>query len=198
MQVKGWLPQSPECGTGVHTAMLVTDKSILLPLKYILAKFSSYGNLGYPSRNKGNWISYICINIQYLFFISDLLPSVWQTVGSSTSPQRTQFHSFLWLSNISLRIFTTSSLFIHLSTQGRKERVRQSGTDIDTLSRVKQILVGSCCYSAGSSASRSVMIERGGMAGVEGGPRGRGGVYTYGWFTLYRRNQHNIPQFLKN
>ena len=32
--------------------------------------------------------------------LSDLLRSVWQTLGSSTSLQMAQFHSFLWLSNI--------------------------------------------------------------------------------------------------
>ena len=39
-------------------------------------------------------ITYIC------FSLSDLFHSVWQTPGSSTSPQMTQFNSFLWLSNI--------------------------------------------------------------------------------------------------
>ena len=49
------------------------------------------------------------------FSLSDLLHSVWQTVGSSTSLQITQFHFFLWLSNIPLYICAPSSLFIHLS-----------------------------------------------------------------------------------
>ena len=43
---------------------------------------------------------YVCgshINIQYRFSASDLPHSVWQTLGSSTSLQMTQFHSFLWL-----------------------------------------------------------------------------------------------------
>ena len=34
------------------------------------------------------------------FSFSDLLHSVWQSLGPSTSLQMTQFHSFLWLSNI--------------------------------------------------------------------------------------------------
>ena len=34
------------------------------------------------------------------FSLSDLLHSVWQTLGPSTSLQITQFHFFLWLSNI--------------------------------------------------------------------------------------------------
>ena len=46
------------------------------------------------------------------FSLSDLLHSVWQYLGPSTSLQMTQFRSFLWLSNITLYICTTSSLSI--------------------------------------------------------------------------------------
>ena len=35
-------------------------------------------------------------------------------IGSSTSSALTQMHSFLWLSNIPLCIWTTTSLSIHL------------------------------------------------------------------------------------
>ena len=49
------------------------------------------------------------------FSLSDLLHSVWQTLGPSTSLQITQFHFFLWLSDIPLYICATSSLSIHLS-----------------------------------------------------------------------------------
>ena len=38
------------------------------------------------------------------FSLSDLLHSVWQTLGSFTSLQMTQFHSFLWLINIQLHL----------------------------------------------------------------------------------------------
>ena len=48
------------------------------------------------------------------FSLSDLLHSVWQTLGPSTSVQITQFCFFLWLSNIPLYICTTSSLSIHV------------------------------------------------------------------------------------
>ena len=48
------------------------------------------------------------------YSLSDLLHSVWQTLGPSTSLQITQFHFFLWLSNIPLYICATSSLCIHL------------------------------------------------------------------------------------
>ena len=49
------------------------------------------------------------------FSLSDLLHSVWQSLDPSTSLQMTQFHSFLWLSNIPLYICTTSSLSTCLS-----------------------------------------------------------------------------------
>ena len=49
------------------------------------------------------------------FSLSDLLHSVWQSLGPSTSLQMTHFRSFLWLSNIPWYICTTSSLSIHLS-----------------------------------------------------------------------------------
>ena len=48
------------------------------------------------------------------FSLSDLLHSVRQSLGPSTSLQISQFHSFLWLSNIPLYICATSSLSIHL------------------------------------------------------------------------------------
>ena len=49
------------------------------------------------------------------FSLSDLLHSVWQSLGPSMSLQMTQFRSFLWLSNIPFYIYTTSSLSIRLS-----------------------------------------------------------------------------------
>ena len=49
------------------------------------------------------------------FSLSDLLHSVWQTLGSSASLEWTQIHSFLRLNNIPLYMCTTSSLSIHLS-----------------------------------------------------------------------------------
>ena len=48
------------------------------------------------------------------FSLSDLLHSVWQSLDPSTSQQMTQFHSFLWLSNIPLYICTMTSLSICL------------------------------------------------------------------------------------
>ena len=48
------------------------------------------------------------------FSLSDLLHSVCQSLVPSMSPQMTQFHSFLWLSNVPLYICTISSLSIHL------------------------------------------------------------------------------------
>ena len=62
------------------------------------------------------FLDYICVCVLiwgvFVFFspslsFSDLLHSVWQTPGSSTSLQRTQLHNFLSLSNITLYICTT-------------------------------------------------------------------------------------------
>ena len=50
----------------------------------------------------------ICVSL------SDLLHSVWQTLGSSMFLQMVQFHFFLWPSNIPLCICTTSFLSIPL------------------------------------------------------------------------------------
>ena len=49
------------------------------------------------------------------FSLSDLLNSVCQSLGPSTSLQITQFRFSLWLSNIPLYICAMSSLSIHLS-----------------------------------------------------------------------------------
>ena len=60
--------------------------------------------------------------------------------------------------------------------------------DINILPCVTQIASGNLLYSRGSSAQCSVMTQMGGM-GLGGGPRGRGYMYTYSWFTsLYSRN----------
>ena len=49
------------------------------------------------------------------FSLSDLLHSVLQTLGPSTSLQITHFRFFSWLSNVPLFISATSSLSTHLS-----------------------------------------------------------------------------------
>ena len=51
---------------------------------------------------------HIYVLIYSICFSPDLLHSVWKTLSPSTSLQMTQFHSFLWLSNIPLHICTTS------------------------------------------------------------------------------------------
>ena len=48
--------------------------------------------------------------MQYLFSLSDLLHARWQSLGPSISLQKTQFWSFLWLSNIPLYTCTSSLL----------------------------------------------------------------------------------------
>ena len=49
------------------------------------------------------------------FSLSDLLHSVWQTLGPSMLLQMALFHSFLWLSNIPLCIYMYHIFFIHSS-----------------------------------------------------------------------------------
>ena len=44
------------------------------------------------------------------FSLSDLLHSVWQSLGPFTSLRMTQFHSFLWLSNIPLYIYPEKTI----------------------------------------------------------------------------------------
>ena len=86
----------------VSIRLFSTSVSQFLPCKLV--------HLYHFSRFHTNALIYdIC------FSLSDLLHSVWQSLDSSTSLQMTQFHSFLWLSNIPLYICTTSSLSIHLS-----------------------------------------------------------------------------------
>ena len=55
-------------------------------------------------------ILYICINIHMCFSLSDLLYSVWHSLGPSMSLQMTQFCSLLQLSDSPLNICITSSL----------------------------------------------------------------------------------------
>ena len=85
----------------VSIRLFSTSVSLFLPCKpvhlYHLSRFHIYA-----------LIYNIC------FSLSDLLHSVWQSLDPSTSLQMTQFHSFLWLSNIPFYICTTS-LSIRLS-----------------------------------------------------------------------------------
>ena len=68
-----------------------------------------------------------------------------------------------------------------LWTQWGKERMEQieRSIDMDTLPCVKQRATGKLLYSTESSARCSVMTQKGGMRGHEGGSRGRGYMYTY-------------------
>ena len=98
-------PPSPRpCGfpSLVSMRLFSTSVSQLLPCKAV--------HLYHFSRFHIHALIYdIC------FSLSDLLHSVWQSLDPSTSPQMTQFRSFLWLSNIPLYICTTTSLSIRLS-----------------------------------------------------------------------------------
>ena len=97
-------PSPPHCGflPLVSIRLFSTSVSQLLPCKAV--------HLYHFSRFHIHALIYdIC------FSLSNLLHSVWQSLGPSTSQQMTQFRSFLWLSNIPLYVCTTTSLSIHLS-----------------------------------------------------------------------------------
>ena len=89
-----------------------------------------------PTFGVHTFVVYICVSISALqtgspvpfsrfhiyaliynicFSLSDLLHSVRQILGPSTSLQMIKFCSLLWLSNIPLYVCATSSLSIHLS-----------------------------------------------------------------------------------
>ena len=60
---------------------------------------------------------YTLMYINICFSLSDLINFVWQTLGSSTSLQMVQFHSFLWPSNIPL--YRWPRFLYPLSVSGR-------------------------------------------------------------------------------
>ena len=97
--ISQFVPPSPS--PAVVTCRFSMSVSVFLPCKYVhLYHFSRF---------------HIHALIYDFFSLSDLLHSVWQTLGLSTSLQMTRFCSFLWLSNIPLYICATSSLSIHPS-----------------------------------------------------------------------------------
>ena len=84
---------------------------------YVNATFSLRPSLPTPLKSVLNVCIYSCPTTRFIstifldsiymrlaygicFSVSDLLDSVWQTLGPSTSLQVTQFRSILWLSNI--------------------------------------------------------------------------------------------------
>ena len=86
----------------------------------LVSMFFLYFCVSISALQTGSSVSFSRFHIYALiydicFSLSDLLHSVWQSVDPSTSQQMTQFHSFLWLSNIPLYMCTTSSLSIWLS-----------------------------------------------------------------------------------
>ena len=104
-----------------------------------------------------------------MIFVFLLLHSVQQALGSSTSLELTQMHSFLWLSNIPSCICTTN-FFIHSSINGH----------LGCFSVVD--IVNSAAMNIGVSVSFLILISSGYMpsSGIAG---------SYGGF---------IPSFLKN
>ena len=104
----------------VYICQCYSLTSSQLPLPHCVLKSIRYICVFIPALPLGSSILLFRFHIYALaysicFPLSDLLHSVWQTLGPSTSLQITQFRSFLWLSNIPLYICATSSLSIHLS-----------------------------------------------------------------------------------
>ena len=75
--------------------------------------FCSRPGTGFISTGFLDYTNVLMYNVWFSLF--NLLHSVRQALGPSTSLKMTQICSFLWLSNIPLYICTTSSLSIHLS-----------------------------------------------------------------------------------
>ena len=92
-----FVPPSPS--PAEFTSPSSTSVYLLLPFKYSAVPFYK--------------IPCVCINV-LCFPLSDLLHSVSQFLGSSTSVKLTRICSFSWLSNISLCICSTTSLSIVL------------------------------------------------------------------------------------
>ena len=84
-----------------------------------------------------------------------------------------------------------------------EERVRcmERVTWTVTLPYVKQIAMGICCM-AQETQTGALYQPRGEGWGErwEGGSKGRGYVYTYGWFMLrfYRKQQNSVKQLSFN
>ena len=96
--------------------------------------------------------------------LSYLLLSLQYALGSSISLRLTQMHSFVRLSNIRVYIWTSNSVSILVTGY-----------------------LG--CFHVLASVKNAAMDT----GWWEGGSRGRGHMYTCGWFMLmYGRNQHNI------
>ena len=85
----------------VSTCPFSTSSSLFLSYKYVHLYCFSRLHM------------YVLISDTY-FSLSDILHSVWRTLGPSTSLPMIPIHFFLWLSNIPLYICVTTSLSIHL------------------------------------------------------------------------------------
>ena len=95
-------PRTPPCFPPlVSICLFSTSVSLFLPCKPV------------PLYHFSRFHIYVLI-YDICFSLSDLLHSVLQSLGPSTSLQMTQFQTFLWLTNSQLYICTTPSLSILL------------------------------------------------------------------------------------
>ena len=103
----------------VSTCQCYSSSLFHHPLLCCVHKSILYVRVSIPALQIGSLVPffqtpYICINIQYLCSLSDLLHSIWQILGSSTSLKMTQFHSFFWPIFIYIYIHTQELLEAHL------------------------------------------------------------------------------------
>ena len=96
-----FVPHSPYCTVSTNPFSL--SASVFLPISRLICTIFLDSLYIYTHTHT---VTYIC------FSLSDLLYSVWQTLGSSTSLRMNSFCSFLWLRNIPLCICSTSLPFI--------------------------------------------------------------------------------------
>ena len=122
--------------------------------------------------------------------------------------EKNKYHTLMHISGIYKRYWGTylqgrnRGSHLHntdLRTQCEGREEGEGGTNWETsvdTPRVKQTARGKLLYNPGGS---SVLHDDqdGWDGGVwEGGSRGSGYIYTYSWFTLCSRNQHNVVKQL--
>ena len=104
----------------IHSVCMSIPTSRFIPPSWYPCVCSLHLCVSFCFASKGHLYHFSRFHVYVLiynvcFSLSDLLPSVWQSLGPSMSLQTAQFHSFLQLNNIPLDICTTSSLSIPLS-----------------------------------------------------------------------------------
>ena len=134
-----------------------------------------------------------------------------ELVTEWSQKEKNKYHTLMHISGIYKRYWGTylqgrnRGSHLHdtnLRTQCEGREEGEGGTNWETsvdTPRVKQTARGKLLYNPEGGARCSMMTKMGGMGGVwEGGSRGSGYIYTYSWFTLCSRNQHNVVKQLSS